>query len=250
MRGVPRWLAVLAVSRSRRWFALSPCAAPWRLPTFVMHLSDALVAGRRFLLHGTDDSLLEWPRSARPCRCRSKRRTMRHVESLTVDGPPRQRLRSRSGVLPGEANAHHGARLRVAGNHVCGRRPTTATRSAMARQTSCGCTILPTGWRSATGSPCWPSRSITAANRCRRRLTTAPPCCASPIARPCANTMRPGRMPWRCPRLPRRAISGSINIPTRRWEPRCFACAVAALGQRPARRRFCAVRRRRDAVAA
>src|SRR5215469_11291834 len=101
----------------------------------------------------------------------------------------------------------------------------------MVRLTSCVCTILQTGWRFDVGSRCWPRPSSTKGNR-RRRSTIARRCCASPIARPCARTMRVGRARWHCQSRCRLRTFGNTSIPTLRLAPSCSVCATAALRSR------------------
>ena len=60
-------------------------------------------------------------------------------------------------------------------------------------------------------------------------------CCVSLIAKPCANTMLPGRTPWRW-QLPRRqATFSNISIPIPHWRLRSFAYAAARFKERDLR---------------
>ncbi len=213
MRGVPRWLAVvavLAITTAVCAFTLHRALAP---ASFVWQLSAATIPADGFTSaeltirssNGHDLPGLhvevETPHRAA-------------VESLSVEsGIATAWLRS--GVLPGETD------IRVTGpgfapqRSRCGRPPIAATRWATAPRIFCGCTIPLTGWRSAAGLRCWRNHSTTAANRFRRRLTIAPRCCVSLIARLCVSTMLPGRTAWHCRLRLRPVIFSSISIPTR-----------------------------------
>ena len=88
--------------------------------------------------------------------------------------------------------------------------------------------ILPTGAPFGAGLRCWPSRNTTSASF-QPRSTTAPPCCASAIAKPCASMIPPGRVRMSLPVPPRSGEVRQYHYPrTLRWEPRCFGCRMEA----------------------
>ena len=232
MRGVPRWVAVLAVVATGAVvcaFTVRHAMAP---ATLMLQLSPTTLPADGF----TSTELKITPSNGRPLRDLQVTVEDPHraaVESVTIDGEGDMATASlRAGVLPGETKVRVTGRGFAAQEIALAQRSTAVTRSATALRTSCACTILPTAWLSAGGLPCWLRRSISADERCPPKLTIAPRSCASPTVKPCARTTPLGRARWRCRRRLRQATSSNINTPTLRWRRHCFGCVVEAF--RPA----------------
>ena len=214
MRGVPRWLAVLAVVaitlRVVCAFTIHRALTP---AAFVLRLSDATIPADGFTStelkirssNGRDLRGLQVAGREPSWRCSGVHdRRGRFGNSLVCARACCPARRSCASPLP----------VSLRRRSCCRPRSTPVTPSAMARRTFSACTILPTARHFAAGSPCWRNRSTTAGKSCRPRSTTALRCCALPIARLCASTMRHGPMPCRCllrRRRRRSAISVSVH---------------------------------------
>ncbi len=227
MRGVPRWIAVLAVVATGAVvcaFTVRRAMAP---ATLILQLSQTTVPADGF----TSTELKITPSNGRPLRDLQVTVEDPHravVESVTVDGDTAT-ASLRAGVLPGATKVRvTRSRLRGTSDRIPALCSTPVTRSETALRTSCACTIPLTALLSADGLPSWLRRSISADERFLRKLTIAPRCCASPTAKPCGRTMRCGRTRWHCRLQLRQATSSNINTRTRRWQQHYFACVVGA----------------------
>ena len=227
MRGVPRWLAVLAVVATGAVvcaFTVRRAMAP---ATFVLQLSQTALPADGF----TSTELRITPSNGRQLRGLQVTVEDPHraaVESVTVEGDTAIASLARRCVAGRDQGADRGSRIRDAGDRVT--HDARYQRHDRRRHSglSCACTILPTALPSAAGLPCWRKRSIFADRRCRPRLTIAPRSCALPIARPCARTMPRGHARWRCRLRRRQATSSNINILTLRLGRHCSGCVVEA----------------------
>ena len=221
MRGVPRWVAVLAVVATGAVvcaFTVRRALAP---ATCALQLSQTAIPADGF----TSTELRISPSNGRQLRDLQVTVEDPHraaVESVTVEGDTAT-ASLRAGVLPGETKLRIAAPgVRDAGDHAAHH----ARRQRHDWRRHSGLLALARSCRPRRLPPLvyLPGRGavLPRAEPCPPRLTIAPRSCASPIAKPCARTMQHGHTLWRCrPRL-RPATSSNINIPTLRLAAALF----------------------------
>ena len=228
MRGVPRWLAVLAVVAIVALVcaftlhrALAPAAfwssrrsrPPFLLTASLRRNSSSTPAPAAIFA----DCTSKWTTRIAPPWTRSRSRAT----------PPSSRYAA--ACFPAKPSSDSPRPASSRSKSRCTPPSTCLTLWETARPTSCVCTIPPTALPFAAGSRCWRKLSITAITPRPPRSTTARRCSATPIARPCASMIPLGRSRSLCPPRLQPTMFASINIPTRRSAPDCFAFATAAL---------------------
>ncbi len=146
MRGVPRWVAVLAVVATGAVvcaFTVRRAMAP---ATLVLRLSQGAIPADGF----TSTELRISPSNGRELRGLQVTVEDPHraaVESVTVEGRHRDCIAACRGLAWRDQGSNRRSRIRVAGDRATDDALTTATRSATALRTSCACTMLPTALR-------------------------------------------------------------------------------------------------------
>lgn len=197
MRGVPRWLAVLCVVA----FAGLVCTVSLRhvraSGSLRCELSPARIPADGFTtaeikLHSSGNAI-------RDLKVAAENQHRIAVDSVVVHGDEATAT-LRAGVMPGTTEL----RITAAGLPEQKIEVTTVPDSTDSfgdgTPDFCGCMTLLTVLHFVAGSRCWPSHNTSEGRSCRAKLTTALPCCASAIARPCASTIQPGPAKWHCRR--------------------------------------------------
>ncbi len=226
MRGVPRWLAVLAVVAVVTMvcaFTVHRVLIPAGL--LIQSSQSALPAdgftSTEIIVHSSTGRDLRGLRA----EVDDSHRAMVESVSTTSDSVM---VKVSSGVLPGETRL----RLIVSGiepKDVALRMTLDVSDSlGTALLTSCASTIRLIAQLFAGGSPCWRKRSFTGITPRLLRSTIVRHCFVTLIARLYASTTPPGRRPWPYLSHLRPTMFASINIRTPRWVQDYFAFATAA----------------------